>query len=55
MNSWDKFNEAKLPPKLLLFSKLNSEHISDKYYEHAKNIWNKLKIHNLVEYHDLYL
>ena len=29
MNSWDKFNETKLPPKSLFFSKLNNEHISD--------------------------
>ena len=36
MNSWDKFNETKLPPKSLFFSKLNNEHISDKDCEHAK-------------------
>ena len=55
MNSWEKFNETKLPPKSLFFSKLNNEHISDKDYEHAKNIWNKFEINNLGEYHDLYL
>ena len=55
MNSWDKLNETKLPPKSLFFSKLNNEHISDKDYEHAQNIWNKFKIMNLGEYHDLYL
>ena len=37
LNSWDKFNEIKLPPKSLFFRKLNNEHISDKDYEHAKN------------------
>ena len=55
MNSWDKFNETKLPPKSLFFSKLNNEHISDKDYEQAQNIWNKFNIMNLGEYHDLYL
>ena len=30
MNSWDKFNEIKLPSKSLFFSKLYNEHISDK-------------------------
>ena len=44
MNSWDKFNETKLPPKSLFFSKLNNEHILDKDYEHAQNIWNKFNI-----------
>ena len=38
MNSWDKFNETKLPLKSLFFSKLNNEHISGKGYEHAQNI-----------------
>ena len=47
MNFWDKFNETKLPPKSLFSSKLNNEHISDKDYYHAKNIWNKFKINNL--------
>ena len=55
MNSWDKFNETKLPPKSLFLGKLNNEHISDKDYEHAKNIWSKFKINNLGDYHDLYL
>ena len=44
MNSWDKFNETKLPPKSLFFSKLNNEHILVKDYEHAQNIWNKFNI-----------
>ena len=55
MNSWEKFNETKLPPKSLFFSKFNNEHISDKNDEYAKNIWNKFEVNNLGEYHDLYL
>ena len=55
MNSWDKFNETKLPSESLFFSKLNNEHISDKDYEHAINILNRFKINNLGDYHDLYL
>ena len=55
MNSWDKFDDIKLPPKSLFFSKLNNEYISDKDYEHAKNIWNKFEINNLSDHHDLYL
>ncbi len=55
MNSWDRFNETKLPEKTLFFSKLNNEHISIEDYEHAQTVWNTFKISNLGEYHDLYL
>ena len=37
IDSFDKFNE-KLPPKEEFYSILNNEHISDEYYEHAKDV-----------------
>ena len=53
MDSFDKFNE-KLPPKEKFYSILNDEHISDKDYKHAQNVWNTFSL-NMGEYHDLYL
>ena len=54
MDSFDKFNK-KLPPKNEFYSILNDEHISDKDYTHAQNVWNTFNLKNMGEYHDLYL
>ena len=35
MDSYERFNENKLPPEKGFYSKLNKQHISDKDYEHA--------------------
>ena len=48
-------NEQNYQAKMIFFSQLTNEHISDKNYEHAKNIWNEFKIKNIREYHDFYL
>ena len=54
MDSFNKFSE-KLPPKEEFYSILNDEHISDKDYEHAQNVWNIFNLKNMGEYHNLYL
>ena len=54
MDSFDKFNE-KLPSKEEFYSLLNDEHISDKDYEHAQNVWNTFYLNNMGDFHDLYL
>ena len=54
MDSFEKFNE-KLPSKEDFYSILNDEHISDKDYAHAQNVWNTFNLKNMGEYHDLYL
>ena len=55
MDSFDKFDEKKLPPKDEFYSKLKDEKITDEDYKHAKKVWKKFKIKNMGEYHDLYL
>ena len=55
MDSFEKFDKTELPTKEEFYSILNDGHITDEYYEHAKNIWKKFKLQNMGEYHDLYL
>ena len=55
MDSWEKFDEAALPPKKDQYSNLNLEDISIEDYAHAQKIWDVFKIKNLGEYHDLYV
>jgi len=42
MNSWNKFKETSLPHKEAFYSKLDMHDISDKDYEHAQHVWNKM-------------
>ena len=55
IDSWDRFNETRLPPIDKFYSKLNGVGISEDDYKHATNVWNEFDINNLGEYHDLYL
>ena len=55
MNSWDRFNETKLPSKESFYSNLYMFGVGDNEYKHACNVWNEFKIKNMDEYHDLYL
>ena len=55
MNSWNKFDETKLPKKEDFYSKLYEENITDKDYARANIVWKHFNIKNLGEYHDLYL
>ena len=36
MNSFQNFDETRLPKREALYSKLNHKHISDKDYDHKK-------------------
>ena len=55
MDSFDRFDETKLPTKHDFYSILNNEHISDEQYKHAQNVWEIFKLTNMGNYHDLYL
>ena len=47
MDSWDRFNENKLPDKNKFYSKLNMDGVSDKDYEHACKVWKEFGIKNM--------
>lgn len=55
VNTWDKYEETKLPRQKYFYNSLKMEHISDKEYEHAKTVWNAFNINTIGEYTDLYL
>ena len=55
MDSFDRFNETKLPVQQNFYSILNNEHISDEQYKHAQNVWNTFNLKTMGDYHDLYL
>ena len=54
MDSLERLNETKLPPKEAFYSKLMGEGISNEDYEHAKKVWEVFDMKTLQDYHDLY-
>jgi len=54
VDSIDRLNESRLPPKSALYSKLNDADISDEDYKHAQTVWKEFGRTTLREYHDLY-
>ena len=55
MDSWEKFNTTTLPNKKAFYSKLYLQDITDEDYIHARKVFQKLKLKNLGESHDLYV
>ena len=55
MDNWERFNKTSLPSKESFYSNLNMENIEDIDYRHGNNVFNKFKLNNLGEYHDLYV
>ena len=55
VNSWDRFNETQLPPIDAFYSNLNMSSIGEEDYQHAQRVWKEFGIHNLGDYHNLYL
>ena len=66
MNSFERFNEEKLPARKYFFSstkkgkidedgKISDGHISIEDYLTCERIWDKFKMKNMGDYHDHYL
>ena len=66
MNSFERFDEEKLPDKECFYSSLkdgtddgdgkkSNGHISDKDYLMCKKIWKEFNMKNMGDYHDHYL
>ena len=55
MDSFEKFNQTKLPAKEHFYSILNDQHLTNDEYDHARKVWKTFKIKTMGEYHDLYL
>lgn len=55
MDSFEKFDYQRLPPKDVFYSQLNEEGISDEQYQHAQKVWNTFQMKTIGDYHDLYL
>ena len=54
MDSEEKFNDTKIPPREAFYSKLSGKVITEKDYKHAGNVWNSFKMKTFKEYHELY-
>ena len=54
-DTFETFNETKLPEKEKYYSTLSKRDITDEEYEFAKEVWEKFKLKNLGELHDLYM
>ena len=55
LDSFDKYDDTRLPPQGAFYSFLKEEHISDADYTHAKNVWKAFNMETMGDYHDLYL
>ena len=54
MDSLERLDETKLPPKEAFYSKLTGEGISNEDYERVKKVWKVFGMKTLQDYHDLY-
>ena len=55
MDSFEQFDQMKLPTKEHFYSIINDQDITNDEYNHAKKVWKMFKLKNMGEYHDLYL
>ena len=55
MDSWNKFNQDKLPPMNNFYSELTVENITNSDYRHAQRVFITFNNKNLGDYHDLYV
>ena len=55
MNSFERFKETSLPSIDAFYNNSEKKVLPLESYKHAQEVWDKLNITNLGEYHDLYL
>lgn len=55
MNSFDRFEEKKLPDRESFYSKLTEQETSQDEHDHAKTVFDTFELTSLRQYHDLYL
>ena len=55
MDSPEKLNETRLPPKSAFYSKLSNSNITDEDYNHAQKVWKDFNMITMRDYHNLYL
>ena len=55
VNDVQKLNHIGLPPSNDFYSSLTQETISEKNYQHARNVYNKLNSNSFKDYHMTYL
>ena len=54
MDSEEKFNDTKPPPREAFYSNLSGRGISNKNYNRVLNVWNTFNMKIFKEYHELY-
>ena len=54
MDTEEKFNDTKPPPREAFYSKLTGRGITKKNYKHVLNVWNTFKMKTFKDYHKLY-
>ena len=54
IDSLERFKETEPPPIEAFYSKLSDETISQKDYDHARQVWKELNCNTIGDYHDLY-
>ena len=54
MDTEDKLNDTKLPPREAFYSRLSGKGIGKEDYKHAWNVWNTFNMKTFKEYHELY-
>ena len=47
VNSWEKFDEARLPGRSAFYSSLNEEGVNEENYLSAKEVWQRFGCENL--------
>ena len=55
MDSFESFNETKLPNRSAFYSTLKMEHITVEDFEHAKRVWKVFEHKDMGDYQDMYL